>query len=579
MLPQRPVTTSDTDQKPQTTVATTRATGSASRTSSHRNICNMLTNTAYSVSSSVYSLGSAIYNYGSYLVNYSNTAHIPGVPLRTLLKPRGLGIAMAQAEAAASQHPNQITTFYIGPFPAAYVRQQEHVAALYHHMHPSSHPIPKNGDKSGIYPYLFGHSILNMLNTDPEYKDERIFYTSALMDKSRLANSADIMNAAMLTHLKNYPPENITNVYELRKFVNRLIITMVAETQLGIVDLTEAEKDKLADLVSIILPEISNIKLIAYLKLEEFIGKRPEVELDKVLREGYAFLQTLIDRNRKNILKEAKDPKYELFLRRFLCKIAKEKDISLEAALAEECRRFAALVLFAGYESTSTSTFFTAMLLADPQHQEIVGHMRHEIAAHWDGVEPLTKAHLDKMKYVRQALEAAQRLYPPFPTFKDVVNEDIMLGDVLLKKGTILLISPLYTHRIPNATNLKDPEKFIPTPGLHPKNPNYQFFTFGPEPTRTCPGLEVATLENQIAMVHLVTHFDTHLATMQHPFDVEQEYSLQMARHVKQQEEKIAFTRRDKSNNLRVNMSNSDNIHQDVDQESKSESRLSYSPH
>jgi uncharacterized protein YaeQ len=80
-------------------------------------------------------------------------------------------------------------------------------------------------------------------------------------------------------------------------------------------------------------------------------------------------------------------------------------------------------------------------------------------------------------------------------------------------------------------------------------------------------------------MVHLVTHFDTHLATMQHPFDVEQEYSLQMARHVKQQEEKIAFTRRDKSNNLRVNMSNSDNIHQDVDQESKSESRLSYSPH
>jgi cytochrome P450 len=476
----------------------------------------------------------------SYLTNH--TAHLPGITITRLFQRGGLGQVMDDAEAAASQHPNQISLFHIGPYQAAYVRQHEHISDIYHQTNPSAHPIPKNGDKSGIYPYLFGHTILNMLNTDPAYKTERIFYYSALMDKNRLAHSAHVMYAAIQTHLKKHPPEQMTNVQELRTFVNRIIMTMVAETQLGLVDLSDAEKDRLAELVQMILPELSNLKLIAHLKLEEKTGWRPQMPLDKTLKEGYAYLQTLINRNRDNILKAPEDPKQELFLRQYLRRVAADKKIDLNTALEEECRRFVALVLFAGYESTSTSTFFTAMLLADPNHANIAEKLRQDIMQHWDGIEPLTKAHIDKMTYLDQVTKEAQRLYPPFPTFKDVLNEDIMLGDVLLKKGTILFISPFRTHRIHSANNVDNPDTFMPRTGLQPKDPRYQFFTFGPEPTRTCPGMDVATLENKIVMAHLISQYDLRLANLQHPFGVEEVYSLHLACTIDPQDEGIKFT-------------------------------------
>lgn len=475
-----------------------------------------------------------------------NTAQIQGYPTLDLWSPGGLGIVMTNAENAASSHPSNICTFYIGLSSTAYVRQQHHIAKIYYNKNRSDVPAPpKNGDQSGIYSYLFGPSILSYMDTDPRWQEERAFYKDGLLNSTRLAHAANEMHLIMQDILKTHPPENITNLAELRTFVNRTIITMVAQTQLGIIDLTDTEKDMLANLVNAVLPQIASLENIFYFKMKEKIGCRPRIPLDKILEEGYPMLQKLLNRNKKNILKESNNSDSELLLKKFLRKNAEENKINLETALAEYSSRFAALVLFAGYESTSTSLFFTLLLLADPQHGNILNTLKHEISIHWNGEEALTKAHLDKIKSLDQVIREGLRLYPPFPTFKDVLTEDVQLDDVLLKKGTIILISPYRTHRLENTGNVNNPGIFNLRANLDETSSNCQMMTFG-YPPRTCPGRLLAMLENKIVITMLLNSYQPLLKNLQHPFPTKEVYSLQLADSVDAQKIPVSFAKMDK---------------------------------
>lgn len=481
-----------------------------------------------------------------------HTAHVPGLPIQDLWEAGGAGVLMSKAETTASKHQSQIARFYIGPLTAAYIRKPEHIAKLYRERNPTNpHEKPANGDNSGIYPYLFGQSILTYLETDPRYKSERKFYVENLMGLHRLDDACDNMSHIMEAQLKKQSPTTITNIYELRQYINRTVLTMVAQTQLGIMDLSDHEKDQLTNMVETVLPQIANLKNVIYFKMEEKLGCRPRMPLDKIRNDGYKFLQRLLDRNKEHILREPENKHSEIFLRKFLRKIAEEEKISLEDALKNHSKRFAAIVLFAGYESTSTSAFFNLMLLADPNHHELFKQVKDDISQNWNGSKPLTRENLKNMLVLDSAVREGLRLYPPFPTFKDILPADTMLDNVLLKKGTAIFISPLRAHRTNRDNNTDNASDYQLNRKLSETDPNYKLMTFGFEP-RICPGRNLAMLENKVVLAYLVAEFDFQLQNLHHPFDIKEVYSLQLADSVKQQNEAISFKRR-KIMTLRIN--------------------------
>ncbi len=482
----------------------------------------------------------------------NHTAHVPGIPTWDLLQVGGVGTLMEKAEAAASQHKSQIARFYVGHLTVAYLRNPEHIAKVYRDKNPANpHEKPANGDSFGIYPYLFGPSILSYLETDPRYKEERKFYTTNLTNALRLDDACNVMSIIMEAQLQKQSPTSITTITELRRYVNRTIITMVAQTQLGLIDLTDDEKDQLAELVETMLPQIINLKNIAYFKMEEKFGYRPHLALDKIREEGYQFLQSLLNRNQDHILKEPANSDNELFLRKFLRKIAAEKNITLEQALKEQSQNFSAIVLFAGYESTSTSTFFNLMLLADPNHQEYCEQVRQDILQHWDGSKPLTREDIKKMPVLDSAVREGLRLYPPFPTFKDILPTDVTLDGVLLKQGTVIFISPLRVHRTDRQNNVVNASNYELNRKLSETDPTYKLMTFGYEP-RICPGRNLSMLDSRIVLAYLLLHFDFNLLNLHHPFDVKEVYSLHLADSVNPNE-KVSFTPRNEQVAININ--------------------------
>jgi hypothetical protein len=132
-----------------------------------------------------------------------------------------------------------------------------------------------------------------------------------------------------------------------------------------------------------------------------------------------------------------------------------------------------------------------------------------------------------------------------------------MLGDVYLEKGTILFLSPYRTHRIENKENLAHPREFMARPIINAKDPSYRFFTFGPEPTRTCVGMDLAKLETKMLMAYLISEYKLSLHKLTFPFPVKEEYSLQLANSVDQRNQLITFTKLDKAAQLNQNINTS----------------------
>ena len=153
--------------------------------------------------------------------------------------------------------------------------------------------------------------------------------------------------------------------------------------------------------------------------------------------------------------------------------------------------------IFAGYETTACLLSWSLMLLAKhPNIQELVRR------------EALTLGELggvqdfEKCRLIKAVLNESMRLYPPVGMMIRQSNQNDRIGDLSIKKGATVLLSPYLLHRRP--ADWRDAEEFRPERFFaEPGPPKHGFLPFGHGP-RHCLGNHFALSEAVAHLFYLV---------------------------------------------------------------------------
>lgn len=155
--------------------------------------------------------------------------------------------------------------------------------------------------------------------------------------------------------------------------------------------------------------------------------------------------------------------------------------------------------IVAGHETTSNALSWTLYLLAKhPEVRERVEAEAREAARHPVADWP------EKLPWTRAVIEESMRLYPPASTLsRQAVAED-RVGDAVVPKGALVIVSPYIIHRhrkLWDAPEYFMPERFLP--GAREKIDRFQYLPFGAGP-RVCIGLRFAMLEAVVILAEIV---------------------------------------------------------------------------
>lgn len=455
--------------------------------------------------------------YVSSPVNFSSITGLrhPGTSIPVLKLPNsyGLGVLLPssrsdgtgfaevieKAAQLAAKHPSGLCELWFGNKYALFVLNASDIQSLVH-----DHKKETEGfDAVGIYKKLFGDSILTVSTSDPIWKEDRPFFVTRLSPPDRYSKQ---FNAILKKHL-NAIQENA--IPDLEQFANYLAIDFISQTQLGFLTLSDEDKKALTGLVSEMLVEIANPLNVFLLQYTDKLQRTKK--LNDLIDKGQALIKQLIEKNIDSIL--ATDNV-------LVQKLGKDKT----ALTSLKGVQLAALILFAGYESTSKLLLFSLMLIADPQHKKILTTLREELAKVGDEKTEWTRELLAKVPMLDQIIREVLRLYPPFPIFKEQISGRFDFKGIPLYAGDTILFSPLITHRLATSHG-DDATEFKLDRNLSEFDKLCKLMSFGFK-ERLCPGRFLSMFEGQLTLAAVVARFQELAIQLQHPYPVQPMFSL-----------------------------------------------------
>lgn len=166
------------------------------------------------------------------------------------------------------------------------------------------------------------------------------------------------------------------------------------------------------------------------------------------------------------------------------------------AAMTDRQVRDEAMTLFlAGHETTANALSWTFYLLA--RHPEARARMEAEL----DALDRTPSYEdLKALPYTLAVFKEAMRLYPPAYVLGRKPVEDVVIGDRLVRKGSIVLANVFGIHRREDLW--PDPEAFDPARFLGDKErqlPRCAYMPFGAGP-RVCIGNHFALMEGHVLL-------------------------------------------------------------------------------
>ena len=186
-------------------------------------------------------------------------------------------------------------------------------------------------------------------------------------------------------------------------------------------------------------------------------------------------------------------------------RLSQLRDDATDAGMTNrQLRNETITLLLAGHETTANALTWTWHLLG--KHPEAASRLRAELQEVLAD-RPPTFDELPKLRYTRQVIQEAMRLYPPIWIMERRVREDDEIGGFRIPAGTTVAVSPYVTHRHPDFWN--EPERFDPerfTPEEVARRPPLAYFPFGAG-GRLCIGNHFALMEAQIIVAMLGRHF------------------------------------------------------------------------
>ena len=157
-------------------------------------------------------------------------------------------------------------------------------------------------------------------------------------------------------------------------------------------------------------------------------------------------------------------------------------------------------LLIAGHETSGALLSWSSDLLANnPDELAVVqAELDRELKGHLPGA-----ADLERLPFLRAIVAEALRLYPPaYGLFPRRALEDVIVGNVTIRKGDLVQLIPFITQRDPRW--FEAPGEFRPARFLAaPPWPRYAYFPFGAGP-RVCIGQSFGLLEAALVLATLL---------------------------------------------------------------------------
>ncbi|KAG9454080.1 hypothetical protein H6P81_006984 [Aristolochia fimbriata] len=233
----------------------------------------------------------------------------------------------------------------------------------------------------------------------------------------------------------------------------------------------------------------------------------PFTRFNRSLRASRRLRNMLTEliREKRRALEEGRASPRDDLITCLLCVRGEDNE---EAMTEEEILDNVALVMLAGYDTSSAVlTFFIRLLANDPDIRGNVLQEQEEIMRRKKPEEPLTWQDLSKMKYTwRTATELLRVIPPVFGGFRKALK-DIEFNGYTIPKGWQVFWASFPTHM--DEAIYAEPWKIDPSryDSRTAEVPPYSFVAFGGG-RRICPGIEFARLEILITVHNLVTRFD-----------------------------------------------------------------------
>lgn len=179
--------------------------------------------------------------------------------------------------------------------------------------------------------------------------------------------------------------------------------------------------------------------------------------------------------------------------------------------MTDEQLRDEVMTLFlAGHETTANALTWTWYLLCRHPKVEELLHAEVDALGH-----PPTIDDLPRLEYTRRIVMESMRLYPPAYAVGRRALEDYVIGEHLVPKGTVVLLSQFLVHRDPRW--YPKPEQFDPDrwlPDVIATRPKLSYFPFGAG-TRICVGEQFAWTEAILVLATLAQRWRLWLAPKQ----------------------------------------------------------------
>ena len=182
---------------------------------------------------------------------------------------------------------------------------------------------------------------------------------------------------------------------------------------------------------------------------------------------------------------------------------------SSESLTLQQIRNEAVVILMAGHETTANTLAWAFYLLSIDSRvrTKLSEELRTVIGNRTPTFDDVPNLH-----YTRAIIEETLRLYPPVPVLSRQAMDDDHIGDVAIKKGTIVLIIPWLLHR--HESYWENPHHFIPerfTGEYSKRRDKYTYIPFSTGP-RICLGMAFGLTEAILILATLSQRFTFSLA-------------------------------------------------------------------
>lgn len=377
------------------------------------------------------------------------------------------------------------------------------------------------------FTYIFGHNNIFSIPTSQQWKNKRTALKDWIFNDDALDKLTEPMQKIIDEYIDKIKKKG--EIPSLESFTIAFSMDLFSRSVFDI-NITDKQAEKISktynsSLISSSKPQ--NLFLLKLSAIAEYFHITTTQSLDKEKQNLQEVISDFFLKPNISRLKET-----ENFLQHHFQSESKSQNIQLSEAYED-----ISSILLAGHETTSRLLQFTLILLADNPH--ILKKLREEIELNEPETGIWTREDLDKMSYLPRVLKEVLRLYPPVPIIPRMATEQFIIADIprckskdvyksalksrdvtkdiLISKGTILLISPWVTQRLESVYEKPldfKPERFKSSsisPLLISKDEKSDdpctWFPFGIG-RHDCIGRKIAMQEAQLSLINMVNKLD-----------------------------------------------------------------------